>query len=102
MNTSACLRVVPRPNFRVAAMKDQSADVRATDVEFVNVSLLIQLDDGRKIGLPLFDVPWLQWLAKATPDQRANWSLEPGGYAVYWEDLDDGIEISHLLSRQPI
>ena len=42
------------------------------------------------------------WLAKATPEQRDNWSIEPGGFAVYWEDLDDGIEIMHLLNMQPL
>ena len=28
--------------------------------------------------------------------------IEPRGFAVYWEDLDDGIELNHLLSMQPI
>ncbi len=40
---------------------------------------------------------WLQWLAKATPEQRNNWSLEPRGSAIYWDDLDDGIEVCHAL-----
>ncbi len=26
----------------------------------------------------------------------------PGGYAIYYEDLDDGIEVIHLLTPQPI
>ncbi len=82
-------------------MNDQSI-VRATDVSFEDNTLLVQFNDGRKIGLPLFDIPWLQWLAEATPEQRGNWSLEPGGYAIYWEDLDDGMEVAHLLSLQPI
>jgi hypothetical protein len=62
----------------------------------------IRLNDGREISLPLGEVPWLKWLAKATPKQRANWSLEPGGYAIYWPDLDDGIEVCHLLNSQAI
>ena len=44
----------------------------------------------------------MKWLRDATPEQRANWSIEPRGFAIYWEDLDDGIELSHLLSMQPI
>jgi len=44
-------------------------------------------------GLPL-SLPWLAWLAQATPEQRAHWSLEPRGFAVYWEELDNGIEIA--------
>jgi hypothetical protein len=45
---------------------------------------------------------WLKWLANATPDQRVKWTIEPGGFAIYWEELDDGIEISHLLSTQAL
>ena len=76
--------------------------VRAKGVRFTNGTLHVRLDDGREISLPLVEVPWLKWLAKATPKQRANWSLEPGGYAIYWPDLDDGIEVCHLLDTQPI
>ncbi len=47
-------------------------------------------------------IAWLDWLLKATPEQRANWSLEPGGFAIYWEDLDDGVEVAHLLGIQPL
>lgn len=43
-----------------------------------------------------------QWLDEATPEQRPNWSLEPGGYAVYWDDLDDGGEVCHLLAVEPL
>jgi len=45
---------------------------------------------------------WLKWLAEATPEQRAKWAIEPGGFVVYWEELDDGFEIQHLLSLQPL
>jgi hypothetical protein len=44
------------------------------------------------------EAPCLKWLGKATPKQRANWSLEPGGYAIFRPDLDDGIEVCHLLT----
>jgi hypothetical protein len=47
-------------------------------------------------------VEWLNWLVKATPEQRANWSIEPNGFAIYWEDLDDGIEVRHLMKMQPL
>jgi hypothetical protein len=76
--------------------------VQAKGVRFTSGTLHVRLDDGREISLPLTEVPWLKWLVKATPKQRANWSLEPGGYAIYWPDLDDGIEVRHLLDAQPI
>ena len=71
--------------------------VRARDVSFADDRLCIELSDGRQLSVPYKKIPWLKWLAKATPKQRAGWSLEPGGYAVYWEQLDDGFEICHLL-----
>ena len=74
--------------------------VRARNVRFTTGMLHVRLDDGREISLPLVGVPWLKWLTKATPKQRANWSLEPGGYAIYWPDLDDDIEVCQRASQQ--
>lgn len=71
--------------------------VRAKNVRFTAGALRVALDDGREVSLPLNEVPWLKWLAKATPKQRTNWKIEPGGFAIYWPDLDDGIEVCHLL-----
>jgi hypothetical protein len=76
--------------------------VRATEVRFVENVLFVSLADGREISVPRDRVEWLKWLAKAKPGQRAKWSLEPGGYAMYWDELDDGIEICHLLGMQPV
>ncbi len=77
-------------------------EVGATDVRFVGNTLFVSLNDGREISLAIDRVEWLDWLAKATPEQRAKWSLEPGGFAIYWENLDNGIEVRHLLRMQPI
>ena len=76
--------------------------VRAKNVRFTGNVLHVLLSDRREISLQFNEVPWLKWLAKATPKQRANWSLEPGGFAIYWPDLDDGMEVCHLLDTQPI
>lgn len=79
-----------------------TAQVYAQDVHFINGTLHVRLNDGREVSLPLAEVPWLKWLAKAPPKQRAHWEIEPGGFAIYWPDLDDGIEVCHLLDTQPI
>lgn len=76
--------------------------VQVTEVHFEDNNLLVTLSDGRTISLPIDKIEWLQWLAAASPEQRANWTIEPGGYAVYWDDLDDGIEVMHLLGMQPL
>ena len=82
--------------------KEPTSQVKAVDVRFVDDTLCITLDDGREIRLAINSFDWLDWLADATAEQQANWSIEPGGFAVYWEDLDDGIEIQHLLNMQPL
>ena len=76
--------------------------VAATDVYFKGNILYIRLSDGREVSLPLDRIEWLEWLVKAPTEQRENWSLEPGGYAIYWEDLDDGLEVCHLLAMEPL
>lgn len=76
--------------------------VTLIDVQFEDNTLRLQLSDGREISLPLDAIQWLGWLASATPEQRAGWSIEPGGYAVYWDELDDGIEVAHVLGLQPL
>jgi hypothetical protein len=77
-------------------------EVSATGVRFVDNRLYVALSDGREISLPIDKIEWLDWLTQATPEQQANWSIEPGGFAIYWEDLDDGIEICHLLGMQSL
>ena len=76
--------------------------VAATGVRFDGNILYVALSDGRELSVPLQRVPWLRWLRKASPEQRARWSLEPAGFAIYWEELDDGIEASRLLGMQPL
>ena len=85
-----------------SANKTVTEQVAATNVRFEGNNLYILLSDGREVSLPLDRIEWLEWLANATPGQRANWSLEPGGYAIYWEDLDDGIEVCHILTLEPL
>ena len=75
----------------------QIHNASAVDVKFVQDKVVVELEDHREIGVPLSRFPFLE---KATPEQRGRWSLEPRGFAIYWPDLDDGIEVAHLLSGQ--
>ena len=81
--------------------EETASRVKAVDVRFADDTLCITLDDGREICLAISSFNWLDWLAEATSEQQANWSIEPGGFAVYWEDLDDGIEVKHILRMKP-
>jgi hypothetical protein len=59
-------------------------------MRFTDSMVYIKLQDGREVGSRLGRFPWLE---KATVQQRARWSIEPHGYAVWWADLDGGIGI---------
>jgi hypothetical protein len=77
-------------------------EVEAYNVRFDSDMLIIELSDERQVALPFKKIKWLNWLAEATPEQRAKWSIEPHGYAIWWDELDDGIEVVHALSLQPL
>jgi hypothetical protein len=88
-----------KPGMRALAKNRHRAQfVRATGVRFAGDMLYIALSDGREVGLSLRKTKWLKWLAQATPQQRRQWTIEPLGDAIYWNELDDGIEVCHLLS----
>lgn len=84
------------------SVNDITDRVQVTAVHFDGNLLFVTLSDGREISVPLEKIKWLKWLSNASPEQRAKWTIEPGGFAVYWEDLDDGIEICHMLGLKPI
>lgn len=79
------------------SLAEATENVAASGVRFADDLLIVCLDDGRELSLPLDRIPWLRWLREATPAERARWTLEPRGFAVYWPDLDDGIEVRHVL-----
>lgn len=95
-----------RADYQESGMRSSTADGRS-DVEAVAVQvdadrLCVSLSDARQVILRLKRVPWLSWLLAATPEERANWTIEPGGFAIYWPDLDDDVEVEHLLDRSAI
>jgi hypothetical protein len=77
-------------------------EVGATGVRFEGERLVVVLDDGRELSIDTADVPWLGFLRDASHKARRNWTIEPGGFAIYWPELDDGLEVCHLLSTSRI
>ena len=62
-------------------------------VRFTETHAMIDLADGRIIGVPLHFFPLLE---AASDEERLNYHL--GGLEVYWEDIDDGIDITAMVS----
>lgn len=59
----------------------------------------MSLADGRDIAAPY---EWFSRLRKATPKQRGNVKVLPGGYSVRWPDVDEDIHISAFLAQEEI
>jgi hypothetical protein len=61
-------------------------------------ALCVELDDGRKIVVPL---DWYPKLADATYDQRINYRLVGGGVGIHWPDIDEDLSVQGLLASKP-
>jgi hypothetical protein len=74
------------------------ADERVTGVEVTEDTLIVALNDGRTISVPL---AWYPRLANATAAQRGNWQVAGGGYGIHWPDIDEDLNTEGLLRGAP-
>lgn len=66
----------------------------ATNLYFDNYNLIVELNDGRTISVPL---EWFPRLLNASKKQRNNWRLIGKGIGIHWEDLDEDISVESIL-----
>jgi hypothetical protein len=74
------------------------ARVRAQNVRVTNEHLIVELEDGRSLAVPL---AWYPRLMHANDEERQNWRLIGNGEGIHWEDLDEDISVEHLLLGIP-
>jgi hypothetical protein len=67
----------------------------ATSVRFDDVTMWVDLADGRTVGVPL---AWFPRLLRATPEQREQCRIGVTGAGLHWEDLDEDISVEGLLA----
>ena len=67
---------------------------KAVEVWFEEKKLLVRIEDGREIAVPL---EWFPKLRDATPRELNNWSFIGNGVGIHWEDLDEDLSIEGLL-----
>ena len=72
-----------------------TTSVEPVAVQFDDDSFIVELDDGRTIGVPL---AWFPRLFHANRKQRENYFLSRAG--IHWEELDEDISVAGLLSGQ--
>jgi hypothetical protein len=67
---------------------------RCASVEFSATAMLLQLEDGRGISVPL---DWLPRIKNASDADRRNYELVDGGEEVHWPALDEDLSVLALL-----
>ncbi len=68
---------------------------QAYDIKCTDVSLIVELVDGRTISAPLV---WFPSLAKASKEQLDNWELLGDGEGIHWPEIDEDLSIKGLLA----
>jgi hypothetical protein len=71
------------------------ADARAVDVTVTDDELMVQLEDGRTLAVPL---AWYPRLLHGTKRERGRWRLIGRGVGIHWPDLDEDISVEGLLA----
>ncbi len=66
--------------------------IRPIGVDIHDKKLWVTLEDERVISTP---ISWYPWLAEANIEQQKSIELLPD--AVYWTELDEGLEIEGML-----
>jgi hypothetical protein len=69
---------------------------KAINVKFGEDNLIVDLEDGRAISVPLAYYPRLY---HGTISERENWFIE--GEGIHWPDLDEDIRTADLLIGLP-
>ncbi len=67
----------------------------AESVSFKDDSLVVGLQDGRTITIP---VSWYPRLEHSSQDERSNWQILGSGSGIHWPDIDEDISIEALLA----
>ena len=82
-------------------MSTLAIEIRTALAENVSVtddSLIVDLDDGRTISVPL---AWFPRLLHGTAEERSNWRLIGKGEGIHWPDLDEDISVESVLFGRP-
>ena len=67
----------------------------ATNIQFADNTIVVALEDGREISIPLERFPKLR---DAHKQQLENYRFIGQREGVHWEDLDEDILIQNLLN----
>ena len=82
----------------MSSFQTKSRVARAVAVSISEDTLVIDLQDGRTVAVPL---SWYPRLLHGSHTERANWSVIGDGEGINWPDLDEDISTEGVLAGNP-
>jgi len=74
--------------------KQMAYTAHATGLVVGDHEFVVCLDDGRRVAVPFRSFPRL---ARANSKQRAHFEVYAGGRMLHWPEIDEDIEVAHIL-----
>ena len=71
---------------------------RVVNVSSTDIQLVVDLEDGRSISVPL---TWYPRLLHATQKERDDWQVAWGGFGIHWPSIDEDLSVEGLLRGAP-
>ena len=71
-----------------------STEPRAVTVDVTEDELIVRLEDGRVVHVP---IEWFPRLRDATAEQRARYEIFGRGTGIHWPLVDEDLSIRGLL-----
>lgn len=71
-----------------------SKSCNAIAISFTANEMIIFLEDGRELAVPLV---WFSSLQNATIEQLSDWRFIGNGEGIHWNEIDEDILIENLL-----
>ena len=76
------------------ASRPVASRVRAKAVVVRGRQLVVELEDGREVAVPL---GWFPRLADASNRELRNYELIGDGELIHWPDVDEDLDVPNLL-----
>ena len=71
---------------------------RVMSVSSTDDVLVVELEDGRTISVPL---TWYPRLLHASQKDRDVWQVAGGGFGIHWPTIDEDLSVDGLLRGAP-
>ncbi len=88
--------MITSPNERPSITRSyRPTTALAQAVTFDDITMHVQLTDGRTVSVPLL---WFPRLQAAQPEQRLRVEIGGGGRGLHWDELDEDLSVAGLLA----